>query len=85
MPRRKLPPRDLMNVAGIAELVGVSRARVSQLRADPEFPAPLDTPHVQGIPLWDREEVMLWLAHYRARAFWRRDRRYHHIRERESA
>jgi predicted DNA-binding transcriptional regulator AlpA len=61
----KVQASDLMNNAGIAELTGLTRARVSQLMHYEDFPEPLETPGVVGVSLYARSEVKYWFERYR--------------------
>jgi len=54
----KIDTSDLAGVAEVAELLGVSRERVRQLRAEPDFPEPVA--ELQATPLWRRSEVARW-------------------------
>ena len=49
---------ELMGVAEIAELLGVSRQRVHQLSKAPEFPAPIA--ELSAGAIWEREAVETW-------------------------
>lgn len=49
-------PDHLMGIAEIAELLGLSRTRVHQIR--PSLPAPYDT--LAMGPVWLREDIEGW-------------------------
>lgn len=51
-------PEHLMGVAEIAELLGITRARVHQLRQAGALPAPYDT--LAMGPVWLRVEFEQW-------------------------
>lgn len=51
-------PEHLMGIAEIAELLGVSRTRVHQLRAADALPAPYDA--LAMGPVWLREDIERW-------------------------
>jgi len=46
---------ELMGVAEMAELLGVSKQRISELAATPTFPRPLA--QLKGGPVWDRASI----------------------------
>jgi len=50
--------QDLVGVAEIAEMLGVTRQRVHQLTRTPGFPAPVAT--LIGGRIYDRDEVERW-------------------------
>lgn len=56
----KVDVADLAGLAEIADLLGVSRERVRQLRAEAGFPEPVA--ELQATPLWRRSEVAAWDA-----------------------
>jgi predicted DNA-binding transcriptional regulator AlpA len=57
-------PRDrILGSADVAEKLGVSRQRVSQLRADPTFPSP--RMHGWGANVWDAAGIECWAAAHR--------------------
>jgi transcriptional regulator with XRE-family HTH domain len=56
----KIDTSDLAGLAEVAELLGVSRERVRQLRAEPGFPEPVA--ELQATPLWRRSDVATWDA-----------------------
>lgn len=47
-------PLDLVSQAALAEMLGISRSRVSQLRSDDALPPP-DGLIDEKIPVWTRE------------------------------
>ena len=50
---------DLIDAAGIAELLGVSRQRVDKIaKTDPTFPEPIA--RLRRIRVWERESVERW-------------------------
>jgi hypothetical protein len=50
---------DLVGIAEIAEMIGVTRQRVDQLsRNDPDFPEPVAELHAGRI--WTRHDVLQW-------------------------
>jgi hypothetical protein len=50
---------DLVGIAEIAQMIGVSRQRVDQLsRTDPDFPDPVAELHAGRI--WARHDVLRW-------------------------
>jgi predicted DNA-binding transcriptional regulator AlpA len=50
---------NLVGIAEIAQLIGVSRQRVDQLsRRDPDFPEPVAELHAGRI--WLRQDVLHW-------------------------
>lgn len=52
---------QLANGLGIAEHFGVSKQAVRMWEVrNPDYPEPLDLPHVVGIPLWDLADVEAW-------------------------
>ena len=52
-----------MNGLGIALAAGVGVPAVGMWRArHADFPAPLDLPHVVGVPLWRWADVHAWLV-----------------------
>ena len=52
---------ELANVRGIANYFGVTPPAVSAWESRyADYPAPLDMPHVAGIPLWDFDAVKNW-------------------------
>ena len=57
----KLDAGELAGLAEVAELLGVSRERVRQLRAEAaDFPAPVA--ELQATPVWRRGDVLAWDA-----------------------
>lgn len=49
----------LMGFAEIADLLGVSRQRVTQLRAsDPTFPKPVSV--LRATPVWESADIEKW-------------------------
>lgn len=56
---------ELAGLAEVAELLGVSRERVRQLRAEPGFPEPVA--ELQATPLWRRGDVAVWDSSRRRR------------------
>lgn len=53
----------LVGAAEVADMLSVSRQRVYQLAARPDFPAPVVTLHSGRI--WEREAVARWMQEYR--------------------
>ncbi|WP_028657255.1 helix-turn-helix transcriptional regulator [Nocardioides sp. J54] len=51
-------PEHLMGIAEIAELLGVTRARVHQLRQQGALPAPYDS--LAMGPVWLRADIETW-------------------------
>ena len=52
---------ELLGVAEIAQMVGVSRQRVNELvRSDPDFPAP--EAELAAGRIWAREDIERWMA-----------------------
>lgn len=52
---------ELVGVAEIAQLVGVSRQRINELvRSDPDFPAP--EAELAAGRIWTREDIERWMA-----------------------
>jgi predicted DNA-binding transcriptional regulator AlpA len=51
-------PLDLVGVAEIADLLGVSRTRVSQLANSPGFPEP--AARLAAGPVWERAPIEQW-------------------------
>jgi hypothetical protein len=51
-------PEDLVGVAEVAELLSVSRQRVSQLAATPGFPDPVA--RLAAGPIWERDDIIGW-------------------------
>lgn len=51
-------PEHLMGIAEIADLLGVSRTRVHQLRKESALPDPYDS--LAMGPVWLREDVERW-------------------------
>lgn len=50
---------ELIDAAGIAELIGVSRQRVDKIaKTDPAFPQPVA--RLRRIRVWDRADVERW-------------------------
>lgn len=49
---------DLVGVAEVADMLGVTRTRVSQLASVPGFPAPVA--RLAAGPVWDRKDVEAW-------------------------
>jgi predicted DNA-binding transcriptional regulator AlpA len=49
---------ELMGVAEIAELLGVTRQRVHQLTKSPEFPRPVA--ELSAGAIWERDAVEAW-------------------------
>lgn len=61
--RMGMPPGSVLGAADVAELLGVTRQRVSQLRADPTFPR---TGIGYGrVGLWHRAGIECWAAAHR--------------------
>lgn len=57
----KIDPSELAGLAEVAEMLGVSRERVRQLRAERvDFPRPVAD--LQATPVWQRSEVAAWDA-----------------------
>lgn len=56
---------DLFGVAEIAALLGVSRQRVYELRAKPQFPQPMT--ELAAGPVWARTEIDAFLAGWERR------------------
>lgn len=54
----RLVPHHLVGSAEIGRMLGVSRQRVNQLAAEPDFPAPEVTLATGRI--WSREAVRVW-------------------------
>jgi len=51
-------PEHLMGIAEIAELLGVSRTRIHQLRSEGALPQPCET--LAMGPVWLREDIERW-------------------------
>lgn len=49
---------DLIGVAELSDLLGVTRSRVVQLRARDDFPRPVF--RLRATPVWSRAEVNTW-------------------------
>lgn len=62
----KVEPSELAGLAEVAALLGVSRERVRQLRAErADFPKPVAD--LQATPVWRRGDVEAWDAHRQRR------------------
>lgn len=64
-----LPMEELVGAAEVAEILGVSRQRVTQLVARPDFPAPVAVLAMGKV--WARDDVEAW-AEARERRLGRR-------------
>jgi predicted DNA-binding transcriptional regulator AlpA len=53
-----MPPDDLVSVADIARLLGVSPATAARYADREDFPAPVN--RTSGGRVWRREEVLAW-------------------------
>jgi prophage regulatory protein len=62
-------PRKLYGAQELRERLGVSRTRVLQLIARPDFPAPYE--RLAGGAVWLAEDVERWIAEYQP---WKLDR-----------
>lgn len=51
-------PEHLMGIAEIAELLGVSRTRIHQIRGEGDLPQPYDT--LAMGPVWLRQDIEAW-------------------------
>lgn len=61
MVQNETDPVRLANTLGIARLLGVGKAAVSNWpNRHEDFPRPVRLPHVVGIPLYDLDEVLEW-------------------------
>lgn len=49
---------DLVGVAEVAALLGVTRTRIGQLSKTPDFPTPVA--RLAAGPVWRREDIELW-------------------------
>jgi hypothetical protein len=56
----RTPTGKLVGTTEIAQLLGTSRQRASQLTKEPGFPAPLDV--LAAGAIWDRRQVERYLA-----------------------
>lgn len=54
---------QLAGLTEIAEMLGVTRQRASQLAASKEFPKPLD--RIAAGPVWRRDTVERWVKKHR--------------------
>jgi prophage regulatory protein len=54
--------RNLLRLVDIAEILGVTKQRVDQLRRRPDFPSPVDS-WARG-DLWSATEVRRWAVAY---------------------
>ncbi len=61
----KIDTSELAGLTEVAELLGVSRERVRQLRSEPAFPEPVA--ELQATPLWRRGDITAWDANRRRR------------------
>lgn len=52
-----VPPPDVLGVSEIADMLGLTRQRVLQLCAEPDFPEPTI---LKGGKIWDRADVLEW-------------------------
>jgi predicted DNA-binding transcriptional regulator AlpA len=50
---------DLVGISEIAEMLGVTNGRVSQLTHEDNFPKPLD--RIKAGPVWKRQTIQRWL------------------------
>lgn len=55
----KLDTTDLIDIQGMVKEYGVSRTRVYQWFRHPDFPLPLNIPHVRNA-LWSKKAVEAW-------------------------
>lgn len=58
-----LPVEDILGTSEVAEVLGVSKQRIHSLRQMAEFPEPFV--QLASTPLWDRTEVIEFLAKWR--------------------
>lgn len=54
---------NILGTSEVAEVLGVSKQRIHSLRQMVEFPEPFS--QLASTPLWDREEVVEFLAKWR--------------------
>lgn len=57
---RCVPIEDILGTSEVAEVLGVSKQRIHSLRQTVEFPEPML--QLASTPLWDRKEVVAFLA-----------------------
>ena len=50
---------DLVGISEIAEMLGVTNGRASQLAHETTFPKPLD--RIKAGPVWKRQTIQRWL------------------------
>jgi predicted DNA-binding transcriptional regulator AlpA len=56
----------LVALADVALMLGgVSRTRATEITNRTTFPKPIDTVGLGKIRVWDREDVVRWIAEYR--------------------
>lgn len=58
-----IPIDDILGTSEVAEVLGVSKQRIHSLRKMAEFPEPIV--QLASTPLWDRSEVVVFLAKWR--------------------
>ena len=57
----RIEPERVVNMAGIAEKIGVARSTAANYpKRYEDFPKPLEAPGVIGIKLYDWDEVEAW-------------------------
>lgn len=63
MSDKQIDADDILGTSEVAEVLSVSKQRIHALRKMAEFPEPFKT--LASTPLWDRAEVMTFLASWR--------------------
>lgn len=58
-----IPVEDILGTSEVAEVLGVSKQRIHSLRQTIDFPEPML--QLASTPLWDRQEVMAFLAKWK--------------------
>jgi prophage regulatory protein len=56
---------DLVGSAEIAEMLGVSKQRVNQMAADPNYPFPRPVAQLRAGRVWRRSDIMDWARQHR--------------------
>jgi predicted DNA-binding transcriptional regulator AlpA len=60
---RCIPVENILGTSEVAEVLGVSKQRIHSLRQMSSFPEPVV--QLASTPLWDKEDVIKFLAEWR--------------------
>jgi predicted DNA-binding transcriptional regulator AlpA len=63
MNKTVIPVDNILGTAEVADVLGVSKQRIANLRKLAEFPDPVV--HLASTPLWDRSDILDFLTIWR--------------------